>query len=417
MTSLPGQDRSATHTTQSTHNPHDTHAAQTARPLRTATSEIAKLKAIMIWLKALCFCVLTIVVIGGITRLTGSGLSMVDWKLVGGILPPLTHSDWMKVYQAYQASPEGQLINAHMDLAAFKKIFFWEYFHRIFARGIGFVFLLPWLYFLARGFIQGRMIGLTAIAFILGGCQGLLGWYMVKSGLVDVPQVSHLRLAAHLGLALFILSYLWWLSMTIKSRIEQLQHGRDEPIKATRNTSFGLKPMMYTYLALLVAQIAYGAFTAGLKAGYGYNTFPTMLGYWLPPGLVGPSGLLHALIYNPMMVQFVHRGLGWLLLGFATFMAAQVWANHDLDRSIRRAVLRVAALTWVQFALGVATLLLVVPISLAVIHQFTATLLLLSTLSATYSVHRWRHRHQQTASFVDRPSNISYDQRPEIMNV
>ena len=222
-------------------------------------------RAIALWLFAVAMLVFAMVVVGGITRLTESGLSIVKWEPLSGVLPPLSAADWQAEFAAYRASPQGALVNAGMDLAAFKGIFFWEYVHRLLARLIGFAFALPLLWFaLTRAIPRGYGWRLTAI-LALGGLQGAIGWWMVASGLVNRPSVAHERLATHLVTALVIMGGCIWTAL-------DLSEGRN------RLPRWGL-PL----LALLGVQIIWGAFTAGLRAGHASDTWPLMLGQWVPP--------------------------------------------------------------------------------------------------------------------------------------
>ena len=222
--------------------------------------------SVILWLAFLCFLIIMMVGVGGVTRLTGSGLSIVDWKPIMGAIPPLNQAQWMDVFQRYQLSPQFKLINHSMSLSDFKLIFFWEYIHRLLGRGIGIAFLLPWLFFFKTGKVQGKLAGRLLGGFGLGGLQGALGWFMVKSGLVNLPYVSHYRLAAHLALALLVLSYLFWVLLDLLGTVE------GQPKKYS-----GLSRAFKGFTALVCLQIVYGAFTAGLKAGFGYNTFPKTL--------------------------------------------------------------------------------------------------------------------------------------------
>lgn len=222
-------------------------------------------RSIIIWLVFVCLMIFAMVIIGGITRLTDSGLSMVEWKPLMGAIPPLTEAEWLRVFDLYKQYPEYQKVNSGMELSEFKFIFFWEYFHRLFGRLIGVVFFIPYVYFLFKKKIEKKLNKKLFIAFILGGLQGLMGWYMVKSGLIDRPDVSHFRLAAHFGLALTIIGYIFWIILG------QINFSNQKLI---------YYPKLFWSLAILLVilsvQIIYGAFVAGLDAGLAYNTFPTM---------------------------------------------------------------------------------------------------------------------------------------------
>lgn len=305
-------------------------------------------RAIATWLFAVAALVFAMVVVGGITRLTESGLSIVRWDPLGGIVPPLSAADWQAEYAAYRASPQGALVNAGMDLAAFKGIFFWEYVHRLLARLIGFAFALPLLWFaVTRAIPKGYGWRLTGI-LALGGLQGAIGWWMVASGLVNRPSVAHERLAVHLVTALIIMSACIWTAL-------DLTEGKRER----------LARWTLPLLGLLGVQIIWGAFTAGLRAGHASDTWPLMLGSLVPP--------LASLIDDPVSVQWVHRSLAYVVAASVLFVA---WRERAAGH---RAGL-LAALILLQFTLGVLTVIHGVPIPLAAAHQAGAALLLAATL-------------------------------------
>jgi cytochrome c oxidase assembly protein subunit 15 len=299
---------------------------------------------------------------------------MTDWKPLMGTVPPLTEEAWQEAFAKYKAFPEYQLKRPDMTLAEFKAIFFWEYLHRLLARFSGLAFLVPYLWFLARRAFRRGLALKLGFAFLLGGAQGLMGWYMVKSGLADNPFVSHFRLAAHLGLALTLFAYLFWLALDVAAP-------PDRPRGGTR--PFRMAAM--GFVSVLCLQIAYGAFTAGLDAGYAYNTFPLMMGRWVPPGAAALDPFWSNLVSNPATVQFVHRSLGWVL----AFAVAGLWwwsCILDLPPRARLAVRLAAALTVLQFGLGIATLLLMVPVVLGVLHQVVACLLLAAGVLLLHSL-------------------------------
>jgi cytochrome c oxidase assembly protein subunit 15 len=313
-------------------------------------------RRVAIWLFVCCAMIAVMVVLGGVTRLTHSGLSMVHWKPVTGLLPPLTHAQWEATFRAYQHYPEFQQINRHMTLEGFKGIFWLEYIHRLWGRLIGVVFLLPFLYFAFRGYLDRWLRPRLAGLFALGALQGALGWYMVKSGLVDRPDVSHLRLAAHLGLAFVIYGYMFYLGLSLTT-------GR--PSAAVTRS---LRGPLLALLALVFVTIIYGAFVAGLDAGFIYNTFPLMGGRLVPAAALALEPPLRNLSENPVTVQLMHR-----ILALTTFLAviAIWWRARRLGTAIHpraafHALLGAAAL---QVTLGISTLLLVVPVPLAAAHQ------------------------------------------------
>jgi len=333
-----------------------------------STNSLQQNKPIAYWLLTGAFLVLLMVVIGGITRLTNSGLSMVNWKPVSGTLPPLNHQEWQDTFDAYKASPQFQKINSNFSLADFKKIFFWEYIHRLIGRVLGLVFFFPFLYFLFTKQLQSKkLIGQLLIIFFWGGFQGFLGWYMVKSGLVDNPHVSHYRLAIHLLNAFTLVAYIYWVAL-----------GLIYPKKENRLTP-KLKIPTLILLFLTLIQITYGAFTAGLKAGYLYPTYPKMGSAWLPQHAKdtfltnGWQNLWH----DPTLVQFTHRWIGFSVLIFVLYLFYKA-AKIDLSRFQKQSLYIVLALISTQFTFGILTLLFHVPVTLGVLHQLFAVLFLLS---------------------------------------
>jgi cytochrome c oxidase assembly protein subunit 15 len=316
------------------------------------------------WLLICCAMIFAMVILGGVTRLTGSGLSMVEWDPLFGVVPPLNEQAWEGVFAKYRQSPEYRHINVGMDLDGFKSIYWFEYSHRLLGRSIGTVFLLPFLYFLWRRKLTARLVPRLAFAFVLGGLQGLLGWYMVKSGLVDNPHVSQYRLTAHLGLALLIYAYLLWLLYDLL-----FAHS------AAPGNPPGLKTAAKFLLGLIAVTIASGGFVAGLKAGHAYNTFPKMGDQWLPPaGWMLEPGWRN-LFENIATVQFDHR-----VLAISTFSAILLFwlamLRQPLTVSARRAGHLLMLMATAQVGLGISTLLLHVPVALAATHQAGALLLL-----------------------------------------
>jgi cytochrome c oxidase assembly protein subunit 15 len=329
-----------------------------------AVSEVVPPRAVAHWLLALYALVGLMVAVGGITRLTGSGLSITEWKPVVGALPPLNESDWQRAFELYQASPQFRQVNHWMSLSDFKGIYFWEWFHRLLGRFIGVAFFVPWLVFLVRGRLQGAWARRTAVAFVLGGLQGALGWFMVASGLVDVPQVSHYRLAAHLSLAFFVGMYLLWLWLDLRRAAEP---AAPEPAPVAPPPA-----VFFAFLALLAVQIVYGAFMAGSRAGYLFQTFPDMNGLWLVTG--------SSYLDDPVGIHFVHRALGWVvgIAGLALAWRLRPWASGRW----------LGALVLVQFGLGVATVMTSVQITLAVTHQLGAWALLSASVIAWHRARR-----------------------------
>ena len=310
-------------------------------------------RAIAIWLFVMAFLVAMMVVIGGVTRLTGSGLSMVEWRPLIGTLPPLSQAEWMRVFTLYQASPEYNDINYGMSLAEFKLIFFWEYFHRLWGRMLGIAFALPLAYFAFRKMIpQGYKLPLVVLLF-LGGMQGVIGWWMVKSGLVSDPTVSQYRLATHLGMALFIYGMLLWTGFNIF-------YG-----KASRPSGH-----MMGVVTIVAITIIAGAFVAGMDAGLLYNEYPLM-GDGLVPIEYGEEGLSDP-FENPAAAQFHHR---WIAV-LAVIGVLTLWRRANRIAHIRSRGITVGAIVLGQFTLGIVTLLNGVPVWMGAAHQLGAVLLL-----------------------------------------
>lgn len=326
------------------------------------------------WLILCCGMIFAMVILGGVTRLTDSGLSMVEWDPIFGAIPPLNQQDWESVFAKYRESPEYQKINLGMDLGGFKSIYWFEFSHRVLGRSIGTAFLIPFLYFLWRRKLTPALIPKLAFAFVLGGLQGLLGWYMVKSGLVDKPDVSQYRLTAHLVLALVIYAYLLWILFGLVLK------------KTTHTAPAAARFAAAVPLALIALTISSGGFVAGLKAGHAYNTFPLMGGQWLPPaGWMLEPGWRN-LFENIATVQFAHR-----LLAITTFVFIFLFwltaQRQPLSRPTRAAMHLFMLMAVAQVMLGISTLLLHVPVPLASAHQAGALLLLTLALLVNYRLH------------------------------
>lgn len=310
------------------------------------------------------------IVLGGLTRLTESGLSIVHWKPFTGTLPPMTVEAWQAEFEEYRTSPQYEQVNFGMTLEEFKGIFWLEYLHRLAGRAIGFVFLLPFLWFAVRKQLTRpltfRLLGL----FALGGLQGVIGWYMVKSGLIDVPSVSPYRLALHLGTAFVLMGALIWVALDLLRTEEKLAAATSLP-RWVLNAVCAL-------VTILFVQILLGALVAGLDAGLVYNTFPLMDGHWVPNGLyiMEPAWKNH--FENVTMVQFQHRiGAYITTLAILTFVAAVWKQTHKITigSRLRRYLMLLSAALIVQMALGIMTLLGNVPIMLASKHQAAAAIL------------------------------------------
>lgn len=327
-----------------------------------------KPRALSAWLLCVAALVFLMVVVGGITRLTESGLSIVKWEPVIGAVPPLNAEQWQAEFEAYQATPEYRKVNRGMSLNEFKDIFFWEYLHRLIGRFIGLAFALPLLWFAwKRAIPKGygwRLAGILA----LGGLQGAIGWWMVESGLVDRPDVSHIRLAIHLLMALFIFSLLIWTAL-------DLQDLADNP----KARPAGITVLSVWALSLLALQLMFGAYTAGLNAGYAFNTWPMMGDGWFPSGVPMMEPFIRNLVDNPIVVQFVHRWLAFIVAGVAIALAATAWR-----RGIKGPAIAVVLAVTAQISLGIATLLSGVAIRIAVSHQAMAVLLLASLVATAH---------------------------------
>ncbi|MDJ0834280.1 MAG: COX15/CtaA family protein [Gammaproteobacteria bacterium] len=334
-------------------------------------------QAIARWLLVCAVLIFAMVILGGVTRLTGSGLSMVNWHPIHGVIPPLNEQQWLEEFANYQQSPEFQKINYAMDLPGFKQIFYFEYGHRMLGRLIGLVFLIPFLYFFFTRRIKPGLTPKLIIMFILGGLQGLLGWYMVKSGLVDNPHVSQYRLTAHLTAAILIYVFILWTAWSLLNSREDSLSFQGPDIK-------GLRRAGHVLMLLLLITIMSGGFVAGLQAGLIYNTFPTMHGQWIPDGLFSLSPFYLNFFENMVTVQFDHR-----LLAIATGLALLVYwllsKRYDYDPATATSFNLVGLMVIVQVMLGISTLLLHVPVWLAASHQGGALLLLTALL---YNMHR-----------------------------
>lgn len=315
--------------------------------------------------------VFTMIVIGGLTRLTGSGLSMVDWAPIMGILPPLSLEDWQAAFVAYQQHPEFQIMHPDMDLAGFQSIFWLEYIHRVWGRLMGLVLLVPTIIAFrhqALSEYRTRMIGL----WMLGAGQALMGWYMVKSGLINEPWVSPYRLTAHLCLAALIMAAIVAMIHKIRCTV---------PVMLPRWR--GIKRYMSLLFFMVCLTVVYGGFTAGMKAGLIYNTFPDMNGQMLPDDLWAMAPWYLNPVQNPTTVQFFHRILALSTLGLAGYIAYQMLQTPGVWRRFAFALIFVAGM---QVVLGVSTLVMHVPISLAVIHQAWAFVLFITVFWIFLSV-------------------------------
>lgn len=332
-------------------------------------------RPILLWLYTGCALIACMVAIGGITRLTGSGLSITEWKPIMGALPPMDAAEWNEAFDKYKAIPEYRLINQHLDLPGFKRIFFWEYLHRNWGRFMSVVFAVPFVIFLRRGWIKGWLLRRTLAILVAGGLVGALGWFMVMSGLEKNPDVSQYRLAIHLVAAFSVFALVQWTA-------HDLLHGR-RWWRATTSTGRYARLL----LLLLLVQIVWGAFTAGLDAGRVHNTWPLMNGQFLPDTATGHGSLLADFTGHRDGVQFVHRNLAWLVAAAVLVFAWRVRKDPVVGRIANSA----AGMVLLQFVLGVATLLTQVSMWLGVLHQLGALILLLI----------WIRLLHATGSFVD----------------
>ncbi len=330
---------------------------------------------IAIWLLICCALLFAMIIVGGVTRLTHSGLSITEWQPIVGTLPPLSAADWSEAFAKYQATPEYSQVNKGMSLEAFKGIFWWEYFHRLLGRAIGAVFFVPLVWFVARGKIPPGYAPRLLAIFVLGGLQGALGWYMVQSGLVDDPRVSQLRLTAHLGLAFLIFGAMFWTALS-------LLRSPAQRIPDARSTAW----FAVSLVVLVFVMVLSGGLVAGIRAGFAYNTFPLMNGQLVPPEVMAIDPWYRNFYNNMATVQFVHRVIALLL---AISIPWYWWRIRRPDVSgprARRAATLLLAMLAIQIGLGIATLLLIVPIPLAAAHQAGAVLLFAAAVNTAHAV-------------------------------
>ncbi|MBX9796849.1 MAG: COX15/CtaA family protein [Sphingomonas sp.] len=340
--------------------------------MQSSASLRARPRALMLWLFAVAALVLLMVAVGGITRLTESGLSITQWKPLSGTLPPLTEAQWQAEFDNYKQIPEYKVVNPNMTLAGFKGIFFWEYVHRLLGRVIGLAFAVPLLWFAVRRRIPaGYGWRLTAI-LALGGLQGAIGWWMVASGLVNRTDVSHVRLAVHLTTALVLLAGLVWTALDLRQLAA---------VPFSRGAR--LAPLAAAALLLLFVQIVFGAFTAGLDAGYAFASWPLMGDAWFPANAPMVEPLWRNAVDNPIAVQFIHRWLAFAAAAGLCLLGWRAWTSGAW-----RAGIAVVALVALQIGLGIATLLSGVAIEIAVAHQVNAAITLIAAVFAAHAIGR-----------------------------
>ncbi len=345
-------------------------------------------KPIIIWLLAGCLLIWGMVVVGGITRLTHSGLSMAKWK-ISSVLPPHTDEEWNADFNDYKQTPEYKQVNNNFTLEDYKHIYWWEFIHRLIGRSIGMVFLLPFAFFIFKGWMKGKLLMKCLVIFAMGGAQGVLGWYMVASGLQDVPHVSHYFLAAHLITAFITFGYSFWVALDL------IYPSSDDLNKTPINLRLkfeSLRKWNWALLIFVVIQIVYGAFTSGLHAGQVYPTWPKMGENWIAPEVTALSPIWKNFIDGLVGVQFIHRYNAYLIV----LLVIVIWFKSlklQLLPTQSHGIKFLIGMVLVQFFLGVFTLIYTVPVVLGVLHQTGAFLLFAATI---FVLHQWRVQKQST---------------------
>jgi cytochrome c oxidase assembly protein subunit 15 len=336
-----------------------------------SSPSVARPRALAIWLFVVAALIVLMVVIGGITRLTESGLSITQWKPISGIVPPLNDAQWQAEFANYKRIPEYQQLNQGMTLAGFKAIFFWEYFHRLLGRLIGLAFAAPLVWFAVRRQIP-RGFGWRLVALLaLGGLQGAIGWWMVKSGLSVRTDVSHVRLAAHLLVALFTLAGIVWTALDLRAL------ARNPQARPARLTGLG-----GITGAILFVQLLFGALVAGLNAGLVTDQWPLMNGRFFPGATVAGRPFLDALFNDPAIVHFVHRWWAWVTVAALIVLAR---ATRAVDR---RTSIAIHTAFGLQILLGIATVMSGMNVTLAALHQLTGALLVIATVWGAHAMGR-----------------------------
>ncbi len=317
-------------------------------------------KQIAIWLFSGCFLIFGMVVIGGITRLTGSGLSITEWKPIMGTIPPLNDVEWNDAFEKYKQIPQFQRVNYHFELEDFKSIFWWEFIHRLLGRLIGVVFIFPFLWFLFKNKFEKETIKKVLFLFLLGGIQGFLGWFMVSSGLAERTSVSHIRLAIHLMFAFITFAFTFYYGLELIYS--------EKPSSQISKKFSSLNKLIFI---LLSVQIIYGAFVAGLHAGKMHNTFPLMSGQVIPSGMAALKPGAANFFDNPVTVQFIHRLMAFALLFLCSWFVFAA-KKETLNNFQRKGIYFLLIAICLQFLLGVLTILTSVNIALASLHQVGA---------------------------------------------
>ena len=329
------------------------------------------LKFINYWLISLLIFIAIIVIVGGLTRLTDSGLSITTWDVVSGILPPLNSNEWEKVFNLYKEIPQFYLLNQSMTLNEFKVIYYWEYIHRVLGRILGLLFLIPFIYIYFKKVLNNNYNWNFFVLFLLILLQGTVGWYMVKSGLVENTTVSHYRLAIHLNLALILFSAIFWYLLNIKNKKNK--------IFFNFNNNFIL-PKIFIFLVFL--QITFGAFTSGLDAGKVYQTWPLMNNYFFPDDLSFRDIVFPKIFNEPSFVQFIHRKLAYIILLFVLVISFLTF--YKKNKEMYNSVYFLLAMIFIQIILGIFTLLSGAYILIASLHQISTILLLISSIYFYY---------------------------------
>jgi heme a synthase len=348
-------------------------ASVNSREKNLSIDHTAPEKVIATWLFVLCSMVFFMVILGGLTRLTHSGLSMVTWRPMTGWLPPIDVQEWQSVFDLYKETPEFKKINDGMTIEEFKSIFWLEYSHRLWGRIIGIVFVLPLLFFLLKGWVSRGLAPRLIVILFMGGFQGVLGWYMVKSGLIDNPDVSQYRLVAHLSAAIIIYGYMFWVAMSLM----RVRH------EVLPNFSVKLLFASVFVTCWIFATIVTGGFVAGLDAGLIYNTFPLMDGQFVPDGLWIMEPWHKNLFENVTTVQFDHR----IFAEVSLLLIIGLWwfaRRSNVSRLVLRPFLAMVIMIFIQVTLGIITLICVVPIFVASLHQVGALILFTFSLWAVH---------------------------------